>query len=61
VSQSTTPDLVTAAELQDIGLALTQVRQWPVPEYTDSDGRLYWLWEDLSPWLAASCTRGGIS
>jgi hypothetical protein len=44
-------DVITAKELEAVGVPLAQVRCWPVPEYTDSDGRPYWLWADLAPWL----------
>jgi hypothetical protein len=44
-------DLITASELEAVGLCAKDIRQWPVPEYTDMEGQAYWLWEDLAPWL----------
>jgi len=44
-------DLITAEELEAVGVTPAHIRCWPVPEYTDSEGRAYWLWEDLAPWL----------
>jgi hypothetical protein len=44
-------DLITAEDLDAYGLSPADIRRWPVPEYTDSDGRTYWLLADLAPWL----------
>lgn len=43
--------LLTEEALASFGIMPSDIRRWPVPEYTDPENRAYWLWEDIAPWL----------
>jgi hypothetical protein len=43
--------VVTEESLEAIGGAASDIRNWPVPEYADWEGRPCWLWEDLELWF----------
>ena len=40
-------------DLLAAGYTRTEIHSWPVPEYRDEAGAVYYLTTDLAPWIGA--------